>query len=156
MCARRESLLQDLPLERPEDDHARDKEMSDAVWSPIEATAIALTAQLQPGSSPDTVNVVIKIEHADISLQRQDDCWAGRLDVLFAERDDHGGLYDNVSTKIDLRLKSAGYQNLMRDDLSYRRILKSDARANVLRIVVRDAASGSIGSVTVPLGNLAR
>lgn len=140
----------DLP-EEPQDDKARKSELSDAVWSPIDGTALGLVAQVQPASKPGAFEVVLKIDHTAISLEPQQDRWVGRLDLLFVQKDDRGGQYNGVSETIELRLTQATYQKLMAEDWIYRKVVDRAANAKVLRIVVRDAASGSLGSLTVPL-----
>ena len=140
----------------PQDVHTRDKEMVDAVWSPIDATALSLLARVDPGSKAGSVDVTVKVDHTDISLQRQQDRWVGRLDILYVQKDDRGDEYGNVSDKIDLRLKEANYQTLMTEDFLYQRSVERNSKADFLRIVVRDAASGSIGSITVPLAEIRR
>jgi len=140
----------DLP-EAPQDDATRKRELADAVWSPIDATALGLLAQVQPGSKRGTVDIAVKIDHTGVSLQSQQDRWVGRLDVLFVQKDDRGNQYNGRSDTIELRLTPETYQKLMKEDLVYHQVVDRAAGAKALRIVVRDAASGSIGSVTAPL-----
>jgi hypothetical protein len=92
----------DLP-EEPQDDKTRKSELSDAVWSPIDGTALGLMAQVQPGSKPGALEIVMKIDHTAISLQSQQDRWVGRLDILFVQKDDRGNQYNGLSDTVELR-----------------------------------------------------
>jgi VWFA-related protein len=143
----------DLP-EEPQDDKARKTELGDAVWSPIDGTALGLMAQVQPGSKPGTLDILVKIDHTAISLESQQDRWAGRLDILFVQKDDRGNQFNGLEDTVELRLIQATYDKLMKEDLIYHKVVERFPSAKVLRIVVRDAASGSLGSVTVPLAKI--
>lgn len=59
--------------------------------------------------------------------------------------------YNGVSDSLELRLLQPSYEKLGRDGLVYRKMVTRNTQAKTLRVVVRDAASGSIGSVTIPL-----
>ena len=50
--------------------------------------------------------------------------------------------------------KQEKYAQVSKEGLTYRQVIEKNGRATQLRIVVRDAASGSMGSVTVPFGEL--
>jgi hypothetical protein len=144
----------DLP-EQVQDDNVRKAELRDAAWSPLEASAIGLAARVEASKSrPGSIEILVKVDHTSINLQPQDDRWVGRLDVLFVQRDDRTGQATTVGDVIDLNLREANYQKLQKDDLVYSKILERSARARNLRIVVRDAASGAVGSVTVPMAQI--
>jgi VWFA-related protein len=143
----------DLP-EEPQDEKARKTELADAVWSPIDGTALGLMAEVKPASKPGAVEIWVKIDHTAISLESQQDRWVGKLDILFVQKDDRGNQFNGQTDTLELRLTPATYQKLMTEDLIYHRVVDRAATAKVLRIVVRDAASGSLGSVTVPLAKI--
>jgi hypothetical protein len=110
-----------------------------------------LVAQVQLGSKPGTLDILVKIDHTAISFESQQDRWAGRLDILFVQKDDRGNQFNGLEDTVELRLIQANYERLMKEDLIYHKVVDRSPSAKVLRIVVRDAASGSLGSVTVPL-----
>jgi VWFA-related protein len=137
--------------EQPQDEKTRQTELRDAVWSPMEASGIGLTVQAQPDASkPKSMNVFVKIDPRGISLQHQGDRWDGRLDLLFVQKDDRGGQYNGVSDTMELRLLQANYEKVSKDGLIYKKTIELASQASALRVVVRDAASGTVGTVTVP------
>ena len=141
----------DLP-ERPQDDKTRKAELRDAVWSPLDASALGLIVQAVPtGGPPNGLDVAIKLERNGIGLEPRGERWLGRLDFLFVQKDDRGREYNGVSDTLELRLLQPNYEKLGRDGLVYRKAVTRALEAKTLRVVVRDAASGSIGSVTIPL-----
>ena len=141
----------DLP-ERPQDDKTRKAELRDAVWSPLDASALGLIVEAVPtGGPPSALNVALKIERSGISLEQQGERWVGRLDFLLVQKDDRGREYNGLNDTLELRLLQANYDKLGREGLVYRKLVARAPQARTLRVVVRDAASGSIGSVTIPL-----
>lgn len=147
----------DLP-EQPQNDAARKIELRDAVYSPLDASEIGLTVQLQPGdpAKPNTLTFIARIEPKGVSLQPLRDRWAGKIDILWVQKDDRGRQYNAQDDTLEMRLSQPNYQKLTREGLAYRRAVERAPRATQLRIVVRDAASGAVGSVTVPFSQLAQ
>jgi VWFA-related protein len=141
--------------EKPEDDKSRQVELRDAVWSPIDATSLGIVANVKPGATdPSTIDISLKIDHSAIGLTQDQGRWQGRLDILFVQRNDQGQEFGGLDDKVNLNLTQATYSSLLKDDLAYHRVVARAAQARLLRIVVRDAASGAMGSVTVPLNRV--
>lgn len=125
------------------------------MWSPIDATSLGIVANVKPGAAdPSTMDISLKIDHAGIGLTQDQGRWQGRLDILFVQRNEQGQEFGGLDDKINLNLTQATYTSLLKDDLAYHRVVGRAAQARLLRIVVRDAASGAMGSVTVPLNRV--
>ena len=144
----------DIP-EKPQDDNSRRAELQDAVWSPIDASALGISATVRKSATdPASMDIVLKIDHAAISLQPEQARWLGRLDILLVQRDDQGKEFGGVDDTVSLNLTQDTYNKFVSDDLTYHRVVARAGGAKLLRIVVRDAASGAMGSVTVPLAKV--
>jgi len=145
----------DLP-ELPQDETARRAGLRDAVWSPLDATTVGLTVEVKPVNTPapNSLEVYVKIDRSSISLEQNKGRWAARLDVLFVQKDNRGNQYRGVTQTIELNLLQPNYEKVRQQGLIYKQVLERERRANQIRVVVRDAASGSIGSVTVPFDQL--
>jgi VWFA-related protein len=140
---------------KPEDEKSRQAELRDAVWSPMDATAMGVTASVKPASgNPSSLDITMKVDHSSIGLRQEQSHWQGRLDVLFVQRDDQGKEYGGTDDTVQLNLSPETYQKLVANDLGYHRVIARAPAAKVLRIVVRDASSGAMGSVTVPLARI--
>jgi hypothetical protein len=87
-------------------------------------------------------------------LERQSNRWAGRLDLLFIQKDERGREYNPASDALELQLLQPNYERVSRDGLTYHKVVVLSPQAKTLRVVVRDAASGSIGSVTIPMNQI--
>jgi len=132
---------------------ARKREMRAAVWSPLDSTAIPVGARVdfldQP---PDTINEFVQLDPSTLSFRKDNDRWKAMLDIAYVQKDAHGvqkggGEVDNLS----LALTEENYRRLMQQGLIRQHRSPRAPGATVLRIVVRDADSGAVGSITVPL-----
>ena len=135
---------------------ARRAGLRDAVWSPLDATAVGLTVEVKRVNTPapNSLEVYVKIDRSSINLEQNKNRWAGRLDVLFVQKDKVGNQYGGITQTIEMNLLQPNYERVTREGLIYKQVLARERRANQVRVVVRDAASGSIGSVTVPFDQL--
>jgi len=128
------------------------KELSDAVWSPLDATALGLNARVdftdQP--KPNSVQILVQVSPSGINLEEKDGRHSGVLDVLMAQRTDRGEQVGaGAKDKLELNLKPETYAKVMKEGLVYRKVLARDPNAANVRVVVRDESTGAIGSITV-------
>jgi VWFA-related protein len=135
----------------------RDDEVRAAVWSPLESTAIAMNARAdfveQP--EPDTVNVSSQIDPATVGFRKDRDRWKTELDIVYVQKDDQGHVQgENIGDTLSLALSDSSYAKVVKEGLIVERRFRRRPQAITLRIVVRDVASGSIGSLTIPFSQI--
>jgi hypothetical protein len=141
----------DLP-EFPQDEKTRKEQLADAAWSPLDATGLGIMAKIVPSTTkPGSLEIVLVIDSTQVALEHQSDRWVGRLDVLFIQHDNNGNQYNGLDDTINLKLSADSYAKFVKDGFVYGKVVVRENRANTIRIVVRDSASGAIGSITVPL-----
>jgi len=87
-------------------------------------------------------------------IQRQGDRWIGSVDVLFVQRGANGKELTSEVRTLNMNLRKNAYDDIMKNGLSMTRNLSPAAGAASLRVVVRDATSGSVGSLSIPLTKL--
>jgi VWFA-related protein len=144
----------DLP-EFPQDEKTRKAELAAAAWSPLDASGIGLVAKVTPSQvKPGALDIVLVIDSTQVALERQSDRWIGRLDVLLIQHDDNGNEYNGLDDTVNLNLGSESYAKFVKNGFLYGKIIQRSDRAKTIRIVVRDSASGAIGSITVPLAKI--
>jgi hypothetical protein len=135
---------------------ARKREIQGAVWSPMDATALLLDARVDLlDNPPDTINLFVQIDPSSIAFSHDADRWKAELDVVCVEKDDHGtlqgsGAVDNLA----MALTDDNYKKVAEHGVIHQMRLARMPAATTLRIVVRDAATGETGSVTVPLSKV--
>lgn len=144
---------------KPSDNTAKTRkdEIRAAVWSPLESTAVAMNARAdvidQP--EPNTVNVFVQIDPAAVGFRKEGDRWKAELDIVYVQKGEHGRVQGSgVTDNLSLALTDANYAKVVKEGLVRQRRLPRQPGAINLRIVVRDVASGSIGSLTIPFSQI--
>jgi VWFA-related protein len=94
---RRGYLDQDAP---PQDEKVRKAELADAVWSPMDANAIGLRATLK--QTNEGIDVSLRVDPKSILLDPQGDRWAGKLDLLFVQKEAHGRQLSGVDDTLSM------------------------------------------------------
>ena len=122
------------------------------MWSPLDATAVGVTARLdfvdQP--QPNTVQVVVQVHAADLNLEAKDGRYTGKVDFIMMQKDDRGNqIGGGVTDTVDLNLKPETYAKVVQQGLVYRKTFPKETNASIVRVVVRDQTTGAIGSLTV-------
>jgi VWFA-related protein len=120
----------------------------DAVWRPVDMSEIALTAHAEPDAKGSLIK--LNIAAKDLGLTQQGERWGDKVDIFIAERDD-SDLHAQLRGKtLALQLKSATYQDVMRDGINFEERVTAKDGVGSVRFVVVDENSGRMGSVTVP------
>jgi VWFA-related protein len=141
--------------EAPTDPKSAHLELRDAVWSPIDATGAGLVVAAKPDpTNPTMLNMAIQIEPKNISLEPNGDRWAGRIDVLVVQKNDKGQQFNSEEQTIDLNLTRETYDKLTTKGFVFRKQVSMSPQAKMIRVIVRDAPSGTLGSVTIPFDKL--
>jgi VWFA-related protein len=144
----------DVP-EPTQNETLRRTELNDAVFSPIDATEIGLVVRVvKRQKEAGQFDVLIQVHPRGIGLQQTEGKWSGKLDVLIIQRDAQGRQYNGKHDTIEMRLGQANYDKVSQGGLAYRQAVERNSVATQLRVVVRDASSGAMGSVTIPWSGL--
>jgi len=133
----------------------RKNDLEQAALSPLDANALPLSARLVP-SGRGTYKLNLTISLSGLNLQLDGEVWSGDVDVFLVQRDQQGHEFNRVNDTIMMRLKQATYHQMLTAGAPYRHEIKLNPNADVLRVVVRDAQSGDVGSLTIPTRELAR
>jgi VWFA-related protein len=144
--------FQDL---KAEDERAVKADLKNAVWSPLDATAVALNARVDLDRDKNVYRIAAQVAPGTVTLQQNADRWTGRIHFVFVQKGQDGRqLQAGVAHTLDLNLTKETYTTALMRGLIFIKILPVIPGATSLRIVARDAPSGLAGSVTVPLGKV--
>ena len=124
--------------------------LREAVASPIDAVGVGLTARLGP-TKGTTRNVQVLIEARDLTLVEQQGNWAGVFDLLLVQRSGEGQNVDTFAHTQDLNLSKAQYDQVLKEGIVLGLDIDMKPEGQTLRVVVRDATSGAIGTVSLPV-----
>lgn len=131
--------------------------MRDAVFSPLDSTAVGITAAAKPDPKDSTkLDMAIQVEPKGISLEPQGDRWVGRLDILIVQKNDRGEQFGGLDETITLNLTRENYDKLVKGGFVLRKIIDMSSQAKMVRVIVRDAPSSTMGSLTIPYSQLTR
>ncbi|HTT60714.1 MAG TPA: VWA domain-containing protein [Bryobacteraceae bacterium] len=142
--------------DEPADSWYRQQVLDSTLWSPVDATALGLTVAVRPAAAGG-LDLALQLGPRDIAFERKQDKWACDLDLWLVQLDQK-----ERQCKTD-----AHTNNLMLDQATYDRVMQANGlmvvehvnpapEAMLLRILVRDVASGALGSLTVPLGRFSQ
>ena len=140
----------------PGDPKQRKNDLEQAALSPLDANAIPLTARLSPSNAGGSYNLSLSISLSGLNLLPDGEIWAGEVDVYLVERDQRGQEFGRVNDTIAMRLKQSTYEQMLKTGAPYQHAIALSPKADVLRVVVRDARSGDLGSLTIPTAALVR
>jgi hypothetical protein len=134
----------------------RDRELRAAVWSPLDATELPFAARVDLLADPaDAINVFIQIKAGAVAFSRDGDRWKDTLEAVFVERDARDKVVGTSEIEtLPLALTDDHFRQANEQGLIFQHRLKRHPSAAVLRVVVRDGASGAIGSITVPFSEI--
>ena len=127
--------------------------LSAAAHSPLESTSVGMTVRADevPNTTTKSLKLSMDVDPKDINLVLQDGNWVGALDFLFSQRDVEGKVLSNIALNLGMNLPAESHSQLEKEGITFSRTLEVVPTAFLLRVVVRDARSGSIGTVSVPL-----
>jgi len=119
-----------------------------AIWQPLDATEIAISARRASASAGAAVSLHIAAN--DVTLAQQGDRWTGRLNLFLVQRDETGMRAVLKEQTLALDLKPATYQKVLLEGIPFDEFLDNKQDSGTVRIIVVDENSGRIGSVTLP------
>lgn len=125
----------------------------DAVWSPLDASEVGLSATIVPSPQvPSASRVLLKVSSSDISFVQDQGLFKANVDVLFATVNKRGGIRppDQRST-LNLQLKPDTYARVTEEGLSAGRDVSVTPETESIKVIVLDRSTGQIGSVTIPV-----
>ena len=135
-----------------QDEKLRRAALADSVVSPLDANGIGLRATVRLTGAGFDLN--LRVDPKSIQLDPQGDRWAGKLDLLFVEMDAHGKQVYGVDDTLSMELRQPNYERLQQEGLLYHRLIPRDVKASELRVIVRDTATGALGSITAPFNDI--
>ncbi len=136
-------------------DKNRQRDLTTALTSPIDLTAIPLTARWKETSAGQNGNKNVKFElvmPANFAEVDETDKNHLMLDILALAKAPGGKVTgDPLSRQIDTRLADVQVQQVRQRGFTYANSLDLPAGQYEVRFVVRDGLNGRIGTVTAPL-----
>lgn len=139
--------------ERSAGDAISKMDLAEAARSPLDATAlgVSVTGKTLSPASARTLQLQVALDPKQFLLHDQENRRQGGLDLLFLQKDSAGKFLAAEKQHLDVNFTRREYDSLAKAGLILQRRLAIDPAATEIRILVRDAASGALGSVTIPV-----
>src|SRR6266849_4287741 len=136
----------DQPLTEKE----RKAAFKEALWSPLESTTVGLTLRLAPNlPRPGKLRVVMMVDVKNVLLEKKEDRWTGKLEVLFVQQAAADKAPTVVGDAMEVNLKQDTYTAALQRGLVMAKDLELADAGYQLKVAVRDANSGNTGTVIV-------
>ncbi|HLW80147.1 MAG TPA: hypothetical protein VKU44_11175, partial [Terriglobia bacterium] len=117
------------------------------------ASTLGLTVALEKLGTGNRAKLRIALDAHDVSFQNEKaGVKAVTLDFLVVQLAPDGTVQSNVLRTVHMGVAEKGFEQALKNGLALASSLDVEQGAAELRLVVRDAASGNLGSVSVPLG----
>jgi VWFA-related protein len=128
-------------------------QMAAVARSPIDAANLSILARFYPPETADSkvAGLSMTFDLRQIDLRDTADGENCLLEFVFIQQDDSGKQFAGEDKRADVNLPRQKYESFLQTGMPVTDHLKIADGATMLKIVVRDRRSGSIGSLTIPL-----
>src|SRR5262249_49175554 len=132
------------------DEKERREIMSELLSSPLDSSQIGLQASVQAvPTNAKAFRVLLRIDAADLHLERRNDHWTRTLDV--AIRLESSKQKDVVLRTIPLDIAEQSFRGALLRGMVLEDTVTTDRNNDRVRIVLQDRATGFAGSLWLPL-----
>ncbi len=126
--------------------------LQDAAFSPLEATNLGMIVLTKPvGAGADgKLDLRVALDPKQLLLKLSDGRHKGALDMMFLQNSPTGEVLAAEKQHFDMNFEDKQLAYMATAGLILERHLTIFPQAAQLRVIVRDAASGTLGSVVIP------
>jgi VWFA-related protein len=130
--------------------------MQDAMSSPFQDTDLGLTVETHPGTANGLrqISLRIGVDSNRLQFKKTGDLWMDDLQIVWLQFAGEGKPASARTQSLTVSLSPAEYSQNQRGEVKITRDVPLKNEAIKLRIVVRDVATGTIGSVDIPLAKV--
>jgi VWFA-related protein len=132
---------------------ARKALLADIATSPLDATMIGLRVRVKAANLPGSqmLNARVEFQPQEISFTENNAQRIAKVDAVFIQLDGKNRIVDAIDETIDLDFSPARLQQALKSGISYSKDIPIQPDASALRVILRDAPTSTVGSVSIPL-----
>jgi hypothetical protein len=132
------------------------QKLADAIKSPLESTDLGFDVQADAFDLAGVRQLKVKItlDANQLRLQQEGDRWTDNITEYWVQFDSEGKQVSTHSQTINLKPSQDSYKQLLQQGLNFSEAVLLEKNAAEVRLVLRDAGNGAIGSVIIPLSRL--
>jgi VWFA-related protein len=126
-----------------------------AAYSPVESTGLDVAVEVTHAEPPakKILHFVVGLDVRQLFLKEDGEHREGTLNVVLVQLDAENKSLSAEPRLINLNYTAQEYRALLRTGITLTRNLPIVPKATIVRVLVRDTATGEIGSVTVPVAS---
>jgi VWFA-related protein len=128
-------------------------DLQEAAQSPLDATAlgVGVKGKILASSPGRVLQLQVVLDPRQFLLHDRENRREGGLDLLFLQKDSAGKFLAAEKQHFAINFDRKEYDLLAKTGLVLQRKLAIDIKSAEIRVLVRDADSGALGSVTIPV-----
>lgn len=126
-----------------------EEEMSYAMWNPLPMRGLIYDAD--PKISSDQLRVRVRVDFATVTPASESSPPRAHFQVQAAQFSKRGSLLKSKAWDVDVPLDEAGFSRATKEGVPLELAEPREKQATRLRLVIRDVASGHIGTLDLPL-----
>ena len=123
--------------------------------SPLAAAGLGLTVHAAPAAASaensHEVTLAIHVDPDALSIWKDGDGWSVSLALALTQSAPDGEFVKTTLGNVDVQVPAARYEQITTKGFSFERNVALAETADELHVVLRDAGSGALGSVIIPL-----
>jgi VWFA-related protein len=134
------------------DERGQQQALEQAVTAPFDATEIGLRATVtRDQANAHVAHLAVRVDPADVKLERRGDRYAGQLKIKMSAVPAVAGASGTPILVAGLQYTPAQYEEILKNGIRFSNDVNLVDGLERLRVVVLDAASDAVGSVTMPV-----
>jgi VWFA-related protein len=132
---------------------AHSGDLEAALMNQTNATGVGMTARVEPkpGSPQGTLDIFLNLDPATLSLAQHGAGWIGRIEEMFVEVNEDGETLAKISDTKEFEVPASGRARFDSEGVAWPLSLPLIPGAKKITIVLRDRATGHVGSLAVPI-----
>jgi len=130
--------------------------LESAILNPVDSAAVGITADIvaEPGNPRGTLRVRLNLDLSTLAIKQTGNICSGKIDEMFVQRDESEKELARISDSREFQFSEELRARYEREGVTLEQTLPSMEGVFRLSIAVKDAATGQMGSLTVPIDKL--
>jgi VWFA-related protein len=141
-----------LPDRAPSDATVK-ADLAEAVSTPLESTSLGMVITGKPNDPQESrsLRLQISVDPKQFDLKESSGHQKGALDMVFSQFDVQEKILAGDKQHLEINFTQKQYEDLSKSGMILQRNVSVLPKCHEIRVVIRDAGSGALGSVVIPV-----
>jgi VWFA-related protein len=127
--------------------------IAEVARNPLDATGIGMTAVVHQVGTMRALKTSVLFDLRDVRMEQTGGAYSGAVDIVMLDLNDQNKILGATDQTFQLKLPPDLYAKLLKEGVSLTKELPIAPDAVQLRVVVRDANTGTMGTVRIPMAD---